>query len=92
MADDVVGDVRTMVRTVRFRAACVGRGGATKLVEIGANLATVGTPSGKRSPAVGIYQIVPGREDVVDLVFVLLADEAEAFAEELLRIARSVRS
>lgn len=92
MAEDEVGNPAWRINTKRFRGAAVGRGGATRIVEVGTNLATVGTPGGKRSPAVGIYAMIPGRDDVVELAFVLLADEAEAFAEEMLRIARAVRS
>jgi len=90
MSDDIVGR-ELFLRSVRFRAALAGpcSNGTVAPTDIGVNMATVGAEGQPPLPAVGMYKLTD--DGNAQLFLIMLDDEAEEFAREMLRKVKLVR-
>ncbi len=82
--DDIQNAAPMLLSSKVFTA--VSRG---ELIEVGVNFATVGARGKGARPAVGLYRKTSDAS--AELLGVMLADEAEEFALELLAKARTIR-
>lgn len=85
MSDDTAGQPRQYIETARVRVMLILPNDAGEVVcDIGANVCAIGTDTGKRMGAVGVYTL--GREDA-RLFMVVHPEEARALAAAMAQAA-----